>query len=115
MCRAACMPANCATLNSATIRRMRRNRGNSSISTPSVKARSAMEAVEPRSGANEDPANKPIRSVVAVGRARVRIIVVISVRANRRSTDYHRAHTDSHRNPNRRGLRQGRNQQAKTQ
>src|SRR5260370_12545944 len=42
----------------------------------------AVVTVIPRSGADEDAAGEPIRSVIAVGGARVRIIVVIAIGAD---------------------------------
>ena len=65
------------------------------VITPAVEATATVEPAtiesatveatptEPRAGANEDPANEPIRSVVAVWRAGVRGISVVAIRANR--------------------------------
>jgi hypothetical protein len=48
-------------------------------------AESATESVEPRTGADEDAAGEPARAVEAVGCACVRVIIVVAVRANRRT------------------------------
>jgi hypothetical protein len=61
-----------------------------------VEARSAiptprMPAVEPRARADEHATDEPIRPVVAVGRAGVRIIIVVAVSANRRACNHGRA------------------------
>ncbi len=71
--------------------------------SPSVKSRAAIEPltptnkpVEPGAGADEDPAGEPLRAIVTNRRARVRIIRVISVGADRRR--YHcwpNSHTDA--------------------
>lgn len=42
------------------------------------------EAAEPRAGANKDATNEPIRSVVAIRRASVRVIPVVAISAGRR-------------------------------
>jgi len=54
--------------------------------------------VEPWAGSDEDAAYKPVRTIVAVRRAGVRSISVISVCAGRHSTNRHsdRPHPDSH-------------------
>jgi hypothetical protein len=44
-------------------------------------------SVEPGTCADEDAAQKPVRSVVTVGRAIVRCVVEIAVRANRGNAD----------------------------
>ena len=56
--------------------------------------RSTAVTVIPGAGADEDSADKPVRAVVAVRRARVRRIRVVAVRANGRRADIGRA--DSH-------------------
>ena len=48
---------------------------------PAVVA-SAIVTVEPRTRANEDAVHKPVRAVIAVGRATIRVVVVITVTAN---------------------------------
>jgi hypothetical protein len=47
----------------------------------------AVRAVEPRAGSKEDPADKPVRSIVAVGRTIVRSVVEVAVGANGRHSD----------------------------
>ena len=49
--------------------------------------RSAMVTMEPRTGANKDPAGEPLRPVVTVGRAGVGVIVVVTVGAHRSGAD----------------------------
>jgi len=52
----------------------------------------------PGPGADEDAANKPVRTVVAVRRACVRIIRVVAIRANRRSSNSNWRNIDADRN-----------------
>jgi len=64
--------------------------------TPTVEAGTAiptprMRAVEPRSGADEHATDEPIRAVVAIGRAGVRVIIVVAVSADGRDAYTHRA------------------------
>jgi hypothetical protein len=47
----------------------------------------AMRTVKPRTGPNEDPANKPVRSVVAVGRTVIGCIVEVPIGTHRRHSD----------------------------
>jgi len=49
-----------------------------------VIARAAIVAVKPRAGADKDSPGEPIRTVVSVRRARVRIIVIVAVETGRR-------------------------------
>jgi hypothetical protein len=49
--------------------------------------RVAVEAMEPRTGADEDSVHEVIRSPIAVGRASVRSIWIVAVGADRRSAD----------------------------
>ena len=103
---------NCGTTMEATYR------------SASIEARTPVEAgvtpvsrmppiaVVPRACADEDATDKPIRTVVAIGRARVRRIRVIPIGANRRcanigGTDSHRHRADCDANANLR-LRRGR-------
>jgi hypothetical protein len=51
-----------------------------------VDAVAIVAAVEPRAGADEDAAGKVVRSIVAVWSAGVRIVAVVAVGADRRST-----------------------------
>ena len=53
-----------------------------------VEAASAVEAVEPRAGADEDAADEVVRAVVAVGCARVRSVRVVAVSADRSWTHW---------------------------
>jgi hypothetical protein len=43
----------------------------------------APAAMEPRAGSNEQPPVEPIRSIVSIGRAVIRSIVIVSVGASR--------------------------------
>jgi len=61
-----------------------------------VETRVSPIAVVPRAGTDEDSADEPVRTVVAVGRAGVRRIVVVAVGANRSWSDYRWAHSDCH-------------------
>jgi len=70
----------------------------------SIESRPAIEAatpvavapsMEPRAGADEHAAHEPIRSVVAIGGAGIRIIPVIAVGANRRGANIGRTHAYS--------------------
>ena len=47
----------------------------------------SMRPVEPGSRAKEDAAHKPVRTVIAVGRAVIRRVIEITIRANRRHAD----------------------------
>jgi hypothetical protein len=44
-------------------------------------AEKVFRAVKPRAGTNEDTARKPLRSVVAVGSAGIRSVVIVAVGA----------------------------------
>lgn len=48
-------------------------------------------SVIPRSGTDEDSPSEPVRSVIAVGCASIRIIIVVAVVTDRRSADVSRA------------------------
>jgi hypothetical protein len=54
-------------------------------------------AVIPRSGADENSANEPARTVVAIRRAGIRIIAIVAIGADRRSADtcIHRSNADT--------------------
>ena len=54
----------------------------------------AMVAVEPRSSANKDSAREPLRAIVAVRSASVRVIVVVTVRAHGRRPNVSRTYPD---------------------
>jgi hypothetical protein len=95
--------ANGATMESAD-RSANRARAESrasdeSVAAParaSIESRAPVEAVEPGAGADEHPATEPVRTVVAVGRAAIRCIRVISVCANRGTRDDRRRSADSY-------------------
>lgn len=56
-------------------------------------------AVEPRSGADKDAVHKPIRAVVAIGSASIRVVIVVAVSAGGGRTVVHRtsdADRDAH-------------------
>ena len=88
-------------------------RHTSVVTTTRVEARTPMKAMEPRPGANKDSAGEPAWSIVAVGCAGVRVIVVVAIRAHGRRPHVDRPH--SHPYCNLLGMRIRRNQQAKTQ
>jgi hypothetical protein len=71
----------------------------SAIVTASVPARMAPIRVIPRPDADEDAVHEPLRAVVAIGRAGVRIIVIISIGTNRGWTDISRANSDANDHP----------------
>jgi hypothetical protein len=52
-----------------------------------VAAVTVIPTVVPRARSDEDAVSKPLRPVVAIGSARVRIVSVIAVRAHRRAID----------------------------
>jgi hypothetical protein len=59
----------------------------------------AVVAVEPRSGADKDAVHKPIRAVVAIGSASIRVVIVVAVSAGGGRTVVHRtsdADRDTH-------------------
>ena len=68
-----------------------------------AEARAAIEAapvkavIPPRSGADEDAAYEPIRAVIAIGRAGIRVIAIIPVGASRSGADtcVNRANADA--------------------
>src|SRR5208282_5255141 len=72
-----------------------------SVVAPTAKATSPIEAVPtpapPRPDADKDSAREPARSIVTVGRACVRVIGVVAIRARRRWPRFHvaRIHLDS--------------------
>jgi len=81
---------------------------------PSPESRMAIEAVEPRARADEDAARKPLRPVVTIRRARVRVVGVVAVGAHRGCANVsRRAKPDSNEDPLR--LRKACGYEAKTQ
>ena len=68
------------------------------IKAASVESTRTVEAMEPRAGTDEDAACEPVRAVLAVGRASVGVIAIVSVRADRRGTvvSWANAYTDHH-------------------
>jgi len=78
--------------------------------TPVEPTASVESAVEPRTGADEDSAVEPARTVVAVRRTRVRVIRVVAVSAGRSWADVSRTDSDCNRadsDANRYSLRAG--------
>jgi hypothetical protein len=72
-------------------------------------SRTSIEAtMEPRASAYEDAAGEPARTVIAVGRARVRVIRVVAVGADRSWSDVAWADSHAHDNPLCTGVRYGR-------
>jgi hypothetical protein len=71
------------------------------IESEAVMIKVAVEAVEPRSCTDEYAAGKPVWTVVAVRRARVRVIGIVAPRAHRRPSDHYcRPNSDSHSHSN---------------
>jgi hypothetical protein len=56
-----------------------------------------MRAVEPRSGADEESADKPVRSVVAIGSAIVRCVIKVPIGAHGRDSNADRDLGRTHR------------------
>jgi hypothetical protein len=108
--------AHCAAVESTTDRYMRRgameaaDRATSDVAVtmPAVSAavpsvagtspvtRASPAAVEPRTSADEDAAGEVARAVVTVRRARVWIISIVAVGANRSRSDIPRSYADAH-------------------
>src|SRR5271165_6374738 len=57
----------------------------SPVSAPAVVATPVIPAI-PRPGADEDAAREPARTIVAVRRARIRVVVIVTVAARRSRT-----------------------------
>lgn len=83
------------------------------VAGPAVVARTTVEVVIPRASSDEYPSGEPARAVVTVGRASVRVIPIIAVRADRGGTHILRA--DSEADDNALGMRVRRNHQAETE
>ena len=83
------------------------------VAASTIEARTAMETMEPRPGANKDSAGKPLGPIVAIGCAGVRVIVIVAVRAHRSGPYNHRPH--SHSEADLGAMSVGREHQAKTQ
>jgi hypothetical protein len=77
----------------------------------SVESATAVKAVEPRTGADKDPAIEPVRAVVAVGRTSVWVIPVVAVGAGCTGAYIDRANA----NRNLRMRRHGRREHANCQ
>jgi hypothetical protein len=60
-----------------------------------VSATAVVAAAVPRAGADKDTANKEVRTVKAIGGTFVRVIVIVSIRANRSCADVPVARADS--------------------
>jgi hypothetical protein len=56
----------------------------------------SVETMKPRARANEYPSSKPIRAIVSVRRAGIRVISIVAVRADRRGTHVPVSRPDSH-------------------
>lgn len=54
---------------------------------PTIKARVSIKAMEPRTCSDENSAGEPTRPVVAIRRARIRVIRIVAVGAHRRRTN----------------------------
>jgi hypothetical protein len=69
------------------------------IETAAVESRPAVEAMEPRARADKDPVNKPAWTVITVWRARVWVIGVVPVGADRwTNVSGPESNSDSHTN-----------------
>jgi hypothetical protein len=67
------------------------------VVAPSVTPAAATPvAVIPGAGADEDSTYKPIRSVIAIGRARIWVIVVVSIVADWRGANVARTKSNAH-------------------
>ena len=68
------------------------------IAATTVEAAAVVAAVKPRAGADEDASGEIVRAVVAVWRASVRIVAVVTVSADWGGTDgaVHGAYPDAH-------------------
>jgi len=72
-----------------------------SVATPAsivAVSATAIVAAVPRAGANKDTADKVVRTVKAIGRAFVGVVVVVTVRANGSCADVAVARSDSNAN-----------------
>jgi hypothetical protein len=69
-------------------------------STRSIEPAAAIESVEPRAGADKCSAHEIVRTVVAIGRAGIRRVVIIAIRANRRRPNVRRPHSESNSDSN---------------
>jgi len=56
-------------------------------------------AVVPRTGTDKDATEEPLRTIVAVGRAGIRIITIVAIRTNRRGTNISGAYCNPKGNP----------------
>ena len=63
-------------------------------SAPAVKTSAA---VEPRTGADKDPAREPTRTIVTVRRARIGVVAIVAVLAHRSGGDVTRADSNADR------------------
>jgi hypothetical protein len=81
------------------------------VEATSVEPARSVVATEPRSRSDKDAAGKPVRPVVAMRRARIRVIAVVPVRAGRRYPIAVNWRADS--NTDYDSLRMGRNRRRK--
>ena len=63
---------------------------------PRIKERPSAESVEPWAGADKHAIDEPVRAVVAVWRARVRVIIIVAVGTYGRWANIGRAHSHAH-------------------
>ncbi len=63
---------------------------------PRTKERPSAESVEPWAGADKHAIHEPFRAVVAVWRARVRVIIIVAVGTYGRWANIGRAHSHAH-------------------
>lgn len=75
------------------------------VEASTIEAGMAKIRVVPRADADEHAVHKPLGPVIAVRRAGVRIIIIITIRANRRWTDVSRANSYANDHPLRAGKR----------
>jgi hypothetical protein len=86
--------ADVTTIDPTPICRVRGYGRDASVAATSRgKARTGMIAMEPRPGANKDPAREPAWPIVAVGCASVGVIIVIAIRTHRRRPHDDRSHS----------------------
>jgi len=66
------------------------------VPTAAVK-RATVETVKPRPGADENASGKVLRAIVTIWGARIRVVTVVAVGADRRRPDVYRSSSHNHR------------------
>ena len=99
--RSAVESATCASMESANRSTAESRASDESVAAPtraSVEARMAVETMEPGAGADEDATAEPVRPVIAIRRAGIWCVGIVSVGADRRTRDDRRRSADSYSN-----------------